>query len=198
MLTGKLLKSYQSSGLNDVLRRFVGRSSAPIIRKVVKQAMQLLGRQFVMGQGIDAALKRAKSYEARGYRFSYDMLGEAARTQRDAERYFQAYQAAIVAIGKTVQGKSLNDAPGISVKLSALHPRYEFAQRERVVPFLIKQLKILGLAAKAQQISLTVDAEEADRLDISLDIIAAVFCDPDLSDWQGLGLEVQSYQKRAP
>ena len=198
VLTGKLLKSYQSSGLNDVLRRFVGRSSAPIIRKVVKQAMQLLGRQFVMGQGIDAALKRAKSYEARGYRFSYDMLGEAARTQRDAERYFQAYQAAIVAIGKTVQGKSLNDAPGISVKLSALHPRYEFAQRERVVPFLIKQLKILALAAKAQQISLTVDAEEADRLDISLDIIAAVFCDPDLSDWQGLGLAVQSYQKRAP
>ncbi|MFM2322118.1 MAG: putative bifunctional PutA protein [Pseudomonadota bacterium] len=198
VLTGKLLKSSQSRGLNHVLRRFAERSSAPIIRKVVKQAMQLLGRQFVMGQGIDEALQRAQSYEARGYRFSYDMLGEAARTSRDAERYFQAYQAAILAIGKTVQGKSLKDAPGISVKLSALHPRYEFAQHEQVVPFLIKQLKSLALAAKAQQISLTVDAEEADRLDISLDIIAAVFCDADLSDWEGLGLAVQSYQKRAP
>lgn len=198
VLTGKLLKSEETSGLSSVLRRFVARSSAPIIRKAVKQAMQMLGYQFVMGQGIDEALKRAKAFEAKGYRFSYDMLGEAARTEKDAERYFQAYQAAIMAIGKLTSGKTLNDAPGISVKLSALHPRYEFAKKEEVVPFLIQQLKILALSAKDHNMTLTVDAEEADRLDISLDIMGAVFCDPDLAHWEGFGLAVQSYQKRAP
>jgi RHH-type transcriptional regulator, proline utilization regulon repressor / proline dehydrogenase / delta 1-pyrroline-5-carboxylate dehydrogenase len=197
VLTGKLLKSEQTTGLSSVLRRFVGRTSAPIIRKAVKQAMQMLGRQFVMGQGIDEALKRAKAFEEKGYRFSYDMLGEAARTAKDAERYFQAYQNAIKEIGKVALGKALNDAPGISVKLSALHPRYEFAKKETVVPFLIKQLKKLALAAKDNHITLTVDAEEAERLDISLDIIGAVFCDPDLAHWEGFGLAVQSYQKRA-
>jgi RHH-type proline utilization regulon transcriptional repressor/proline dehydrogenase/delta 1-pyrroline-5-carboxylate dehydrogenase len=198
VLTGKILQSERTGGLSQVLRGFVGRTSAPIIRKAIKQAMQVLGRQFVMGQGIDEALKRAKSYEAKGYRFSYDMLGEAARTEKDAERYFQSYQTAISAIGKAAQGKSLNDAPGISVKLSALHPRYEFAKKEVVVPFLIKQLKILALAAKSNNITLTVDAEEADRLDISLDIIGGVFCDPALNGWEGFGLAVQAYQKRAP
>ncbi len=197
VLTGKLLKSDEQGGLNSSLRRFIGRTSAPIIRKSVKQAMKLLGHQFVMGQTIEDALKRAKDYEARGYRFSYDMLGEAARTEKDAERYFQAYQTAISIIGKVAQGKSLNDAPGISVKLSALHPRYEFAKRETVVPFLTQRLKSLALQAKENNISLTVDAEEADRLDISLDIICAVFCDSDLGDWEGFGLAVQSYQKRA-
>lgn len=198
VLTGKLLKSDQTRGLSRVLRSFVGRTSAPIIRKAVKQAIQVLSRQFVMGQYIDEALKRAKAFEEKGYRFSYDMLGEAARTAKDAERYFQAYQNAIKEIGKVAAGKALNDAPGISVKLSALHPRYEFTKKETVVPFLIKQLKKLALAAKDSNITLTVDAEEADRLDISLDIIGAVFCDPDLADWEGLGLAVQSYQKRAP
>lgn len=198
VLTGKLLKSDEQGGLNASLRRFIGRTSAPIIRKSVKQAMKLLGHQFVMGQTIEDALKRAKDYEARGYRFSYDMLGEAARTEKDAERYFHAYQTAINTIGKVAQGKSLNDAPGISIKLSALHPRYEFAKQATVVPFLTKQLKSLALQAKEKNISLTVDAEEADRLDISLDIIRAVFCDPDLADWEGFGLAVQSYQKRAP
>lgn len=198
VLTGKLLQSNETGRLRNVLGRFISKTSVPIIRKAVKQAMQVLGRQFVMGQGIDEALKRAKAYEAKGYRFSYDMLGEAARTKQDAERYFHAYQTAIVAIGQAASGKLLNDAPGISVKLSALHPRYEFAKKEGVVPFLIQQLKILALAAKNNNITLTVDAEEADRLDISLDIIGAVFCDPDLSHWEGFGLAVQAYQKRAP
>lgn len=198
LLTGKLLKSDEEGGLNGLLRRFIGRTSAPIIRKAVKQAMQLLGRQFVMGQTIAEALKRAKDHEARGYRFSYDMLGEAARTEKDAERYFQAYQTAIDAIGKVALGKSLNDAPGISIKLSALHPRYEFAKESTVVPFLTERLLRLALQAKENNISLTVDAEEADRLDISLDIIGAVFCDPALAGWEGFGLAVQSYQKRAP
>lgn len=198
LLTGKLLKSNEQGGLNNVLRRFIGRTSAPIIRQTVKQAMQLLGRQFVMGQTISEAIKRAKAYEGRGYRFSYDMLGEAARTEQDAERFFYAYQKAIEALGAVALGKSLNDAPGISIKLSALHPRYEFAKESTVVPFLIARLKRLALQAKENNISLTVDAEEADRLDISLDIIGAVFCDPALAGWEGFGLAVQSYQKRAP
>ena len=198
VLTGKLFQSEKTEGLGYVLHRLIRRSSAPIIRKAVKQAMQYLGRQFVMGETIRDALKRAKTYEAKGYCFSYDMLGEAARTEKDAERYFKAYQTAIVVIGKNVPTQSLYHAPGISVKLSALHPRYEFAKKEAVVPFLIKRLKQLTLAAKDNNMTLTVDAEEADRLDISLDIIEAVFCDPDLAHWEGLGLAVQAYQKRAP
>jgi RHH-type proline utilization regulon transcriptional repressor/proline dehydrogenase/delta 1-pyrroline-5-carboxylate dehydrogenase len=198
LLTGKLLESDEQGGLDTLLRRFIGRSSAPIIRKSVRHAMQLLGRQFVMGQTIEDALKRAEKYETQGYRFSYDMLGEAARTGKDAARYLLAYQLAISAIGKVAKGKSLKDAPGISIKLSALHPRYEFAKQNTVVPVLINQLRSLALRAKENNISLTVDAEEADRLDISLDIIGAVFCDPELSDWEGFGLAVQAYQKRAP
>jgi RHH-type transcriptional regulator, proline utilization regulon repressor / proline dehydrogenase / delta 1-pyrroline-5-carboxylate dehydrogenase len=197
VLTGKLLKSDEQGGLNTSLRRFISRTSAPIIRKSVKQAMKLLGHQFVMGQTIEEALKRAKDYEIRGYRFSYDMLGEAARTAEDAERYFRAYQKAIDAIGKIAQGKALNDAPGVSIKLSALHPRYELAKGRSVIPSLTAKLKALALQAKDMNISLTVDAEEADRLDISLDIIAAVFCDKQLADWEGFGLAVQAYQKRA-
>ncbi len=198
LLTGKLLKSDEQGGLGVALRRFIGRSNAPVIRASVKQAMQLLGRQFVMGQTIAEALTRARKYETQGYRFSYDMLGEAARTAKDAERYFLAYQSAISAIGNVLPEKSLRDAPGISIKLSALHPRYELAKQDTVVPFLVRQLKSLALQAKKNNISLTVDAEEADRLDISLDIIEAVFCDPELANWEGFGLAVQSYQKRAP
>lgn len=197
LLTGKLLKSDEEQGLSTQLCRFLGRTGGPIIRRAVKQAMQLLGRQFVMGQTIDEALKRAVPLEARGYRFSYDMLGEAARTQADANRYFNAYQTAIRAIGQVAQGKHLKDAPGISIKLSALHPRYEFAKKEEVAPFLTQQLKVLALQAKDNNITLTVDAEEAERLDISLDIIGNVFCDGDLGNWEGFGLAVQSYQKRA-
>ncbi|MDQ8040138.1 MAG: bifunctional proline dehydrogenase/L-glutamate gamma-semialdehyde dehydrogenase PutA, partial [Rickettsiella sp.] len=198
ILTGKLLKSDEQNGLNASLRRFIGRTSAPIIRKSVKHAMKLLGHQFVMGQTIEEALKRANDHEKLGYRFSYDMLGEAARTEKDAERYFQAYRTAIHTIGKMAEGKSLNDAPGISIKLSALHPRYEYAKKDSVVSFLTNQLRDLAILAKENNISLTVDAEEADRLDISLDIISAVFCDSALSNWEGFGLAVQSYQKRAP
>jgi RHH-type transcriptional regulator, proline utilization regulon repressor / proline dehydrogenase / delta 1-pyrroline-5-carboxylate dehydrogenase len=198
LLTGKLLKSDEQQGLKTSLVRFIGRTSAPIIRRAVKQAMQVLGRQFVMGQTIEEAMKRAKVYEKQGYRFSYDMLGEAARTHEDAEHYFRAYQKAIHALGKTAKDKSLNAAPGISIKLSALNPRYEFAKANSVIPFLTQQLKSLTLLAKDNNISLTVDAEEADRLEISLAIIAAVFCDAALSGWEGFGLAVQAYQKRAP
>lgn len=197
VLTGKVLTPNESK-LGGVLKDFVKRSGAPIIRKSVQQAMKLLGHQFVMGETIEDAIKRAVESEAQGYRYSYDMLGEAARTMADAERYFTAYQKAIEMIGKAAQGKGFIEGPGISIKLSALHPRYEFAHRELVVPILAGKLKTLALQAKAHNIGLTVDAEEADRLETSLDIIEAVFADPALNGWEGFGLAVQSYQKRAP
>jgi len=197
VLTGKIFKPKDNS-VGNALRKFVERSSAPVIRQATRQAMQLLGYQFVMGETIEKALKRAKTDEARGYRFSYDMLGEAARTMKDAERYFQSYMQAIEQIGEAAQGKGFIEGPGISIKLSALYPRYEYAHREQAIPFLIDRLKILALSAKTKNIGLTVDAEEAERLDMSLDIIEAVFADPSLSGWEGFGLAVQSYQKRAP
>ena len=199
VLTGKILSPSESSNnfLSGTLKKFIERSGAPVIRKAVKQAMKLLGHQFVMGEDIQDAIKRAVPLEGQGYRFSYDMLGEAARTAKDAERYFQAYSNAITSIGVASQGKGPIEGPGISVKLSALHPRYEFAQRETVIEQVAERLKALAVQAKAVNIGLTVDAEEAERLDLSLDIIEKVFSDPALNGWEGFGLAVQSYQKRA-
>ncbi len=199
MLTGRVIRldQGQTDDLADVLRRVVARSGEPVIRGAVTQAMRILGRQFVMGRTIEEALERARPLEAKGYTYSYDMLGEAAYTLADAERYFAAYRGAIAAIGKAAQGKGPFKAPGISVKLSALHPRYLFAQRDRVMAELVPRLKTLALDAKQADIGLTVDAEEADRLDISLDVIEAVSGDPDIAGWNGFGLAVQAYQKRA-
>ncbi len=202
MLTGKMLNQPDSSeaNLKKALKKFIERSSAPVVRNSVKQAMKILGFQFVTGRTIEEALKRSLEQEKKGYRYSYDMLGEGAKTAEDAERYFKAYQDAIVAIGKKareINAKSVFDAPGISVKLSALHPRYEFSQREWVLPQLSERLRQLAILAKQANINFTVDAEEADRLDISLDIIEAVFSDPALEGWEGFGLAVQAYQKRA-
>jgi RHH-type proline utilization regulon transcriptional repressor/proline dehydrogenase/delta 1-pyrroline-5-carboxylate dehydrogenase len=175
----------------------VRKSGEPVIRTAVTQAMRILGRQFVMGRTIGEALERARSDEAKGYRYSYDMLGEAARTMADAERYFAAYQGAIKAIGKAAAGRGPIDSPGISVKLSALHPRYEFGQRDRVLGELLPRLEALAAAARDQDIGLTVDAEEADRLDLSLDVIEAVSGMPGLKGWDGLGFVVQTYLKRS-
>lgn len=199
LLTGKILSNAETSTsrMGSVFKQLIGRSGTPVIRQAVKQAMRVLGRQFVMGETISDALKRARDKEKQGYRFSYDMLGEAACTAADADRYFQAYQDAITAIGKASHNKGVIEGPGISVKLSALHPRYEFAKRETVVAEVTARLRTLTLQAKAANIGLTVDAEEAERLDISLDIMEAVFCDPALDGWEGFGLAVQSYQKRA-
>lgn len=198
ILTGKVLGETQSPDpLRSGLKRFVERSSAPVIRKAVKQAMKLLGRQFVMGETIEDALSRARTKEKQGYRFSYDMLGEAARTSKDADRYFESYRHAINAIGKMAKGKGVIEGPGISVKLSALYPRYEFAQHDAVLAAIVPRLTALAALAKKLNIGLTVDAEEADRLDLSLDIIEAVFSDPQLEGWEGFGLALQSYQKRA-
>jgi RHH-type proline utilization regulon transcriptional repressor/proline dehydrogenase/delta 1-pyrroline-5-carboxylate dehydrogenase len=198
MLTGRVVQLDQSDtrDLAGVLRRMVQRSGEPLIRTAVTQAMRILGRQFVMGRTIEEALERARPAEKQGYRYSYDMLGEAARTMADAERYFADYGQAIGAIGKAAAGRGAIDAPGISVKLSALHPRYEFAQTVRAMEELVPRLRALALAAKEHDIGFTVDAEEADRLDTSLDLIEAVSGDPALAGWNGFGLAVQAYQKR--
>jgi RHH-type proline utilization regulon transcriptional repressor/proline dehydrogenase/delta 1-pyrroline-5-carboxylate dehydrogenase len=200
MLTGRLvsLEEIRGHDLRTVIGRIVARSGEPVVRQAITGAMRILGRQFVMGRTIEEAMERAVESEAKGYRYSYDMLGEAARTARDAERYFQAYDSAIAAIGERAGNQGVIAGPGISVKLSALHPRCEFWQRERAVPEIAVRLRALALAAAKAGISLTVDAEEADRLELSLDILEAVAADPALEGWDGLGLAVQAYQKRAP
>jgi len=194
-LTGKVLKP--GDGMWGTWKRLVARSGEPVIRKAVREAIKVMSHQFVLGRSIEEALERSKPLHAKGYCFSYDMLGEVARTQADADRYYKSYQQAIHAIGLSVEEPNLFFGPSISVKLSALYPRYEFAQQQQAVPFLSERLKQLALQARDAGISLTVDAEEADRLEISLEIIAAVFNDPEFAQWEGLGLAVQSYQKRA-
>ncbi len=199
LLTGKLV-SYRKESNQDqfgTMKKMVGRLGEPIIRKAVRQSMELMGSQFVMGVTIAKALKRAKPMESKGYTYSYDMLGEGARTMADANRYFESYMNAIKEIGEAAKGLGPIKSPGISIKLSAIHPRYEFTHYERVMEELVPRLKILALQAKHYDIGFTVDAEEADRLDISLDVIEAVFSDDDLGDWQGFGMAVQAYQKRA-
>ncbi|MGE0723695.1 MAG: bifunctional proline dehydrogenase/L-glutamate gamma-semialdehyde dehydrogenase PutA [Alphaproteobacteria bacterium] len=197
MLTGRIVRPGDGEANAGVVRRLVARAGEPIIREAVTQAMRILGRQFVMGRTIREALERARPAERAGYRHSYDMLGEAARTAADAERYLRSYERAIAAIGAEAGGRGPIDAPGISIKLSAIHPRYEFAQADRVRRELTPRLIALAAQARAVGIGLTVDAEEADRLDLSLDLIEAVAGDPSLAGWDGLGLAVQAYQKRA-
>ncbi len=194
MLTGRLIKLKDSQ---YTFRRLLQRSGEPLIRQAITQAMRIMGRQFVMGRTIREALERARAAEKHGYRHSYDMLGEAARTADDAERYFQAYQIAIEAIGQEAAGRGAIHSPGISVKLSALHPRYELAHGQRVMQELVPKLTALALQAKRYDIGLTVDAEEAERLDLSLEVLAAVFRNPQLQGWEGFGLALQAYQKRA-
>ena len=200
MLTGRLLRDEEARAvdLGAVLKRLVARGSEPVVREAMLQAMRILGEEFVMGRTIEAALERARPAEEAGYRHSYDMLGEAARTAADAARYYEAYDKAIAAIGKAAAGAGPIDGPGISVKLSALHPRFEFAQRGRVMDELVPRLIGLASFARAQKIGLTVDAEEADRLDLTLDVFEAAALEPRLAGWDGLGLAVQGYQKRAP
>jgi RHH-type proline utilization regulon transcriptional repressor/proline dehydrogenase/delta 1-pyrroline-5-carboxylate dehydrogenase len=196
MLTGRLMRDPPQRDLRGTLTRFIARSGEPVVRQAVTAAMRILGRQFVMGRTIGEALERARAAERQGYRHSYDMLGEAARTQADARRYFEAYAAAIGAIGKEAAGRSVHEAPGVSVKLSALHPRYEMAQREGCLPELIPATRALAEKARAAGIGFTIDAEESERLDLSLDVIEALALDPALTGWEGFGLAVQAYQKR--
>jgi len=177
--------------------RLTKRLGAPAVRAATRQAMRLMGSHFVLGETIEAALSRAQSHSARGSRYSFDMLGEGARTADDAHRYFESYARAIEAIGKTAGARPLPDRPGISVKLSALHPRFEAVSRARVMTELVPLLVELARRAKAFDLNFTVDAEEADRLELSLDVIAAALADASLAGWSGFGLAIQAYQKRA-
>ena len=200
MLTGKLVSLADETQRNftGAFKRLVGRAGEPVIRLAVRQAMRIMGHQFVMGRTIKEGLDRAQEKENRAYRYSYDMLGEGALTTPDGERYYRAYVDAIKALGARGPFKDILDAPSISIKLSALHPRYEVGKRARVHAELTPKLLALAQLAKQQGICLTVDAEEADRLELSLDLIAAVHADPSLDGYQGFGLAVQAYQKRAP
>jgi RHH-type proline utilization regulon transcriptional repressor/proline dehydrogenase/delta 1-pyrroline-5-carboxylate dehydrogenase len=200
-ISARVIGSHETpeSTLHDLVSR-IGR---PAVRSATRQAMRLLGSHFVLGQTIEEALSRSAAH--REFRYSYDMLGEAARTAADAGRYYDAYANAIAAIGKAAQpprsgegGDETARRPGISVKLSALHPRYEAVSRERVMAELAPRLIELARAAKAHNLQLTVDAEEADRLELSLDVIGRALADPSLAGWDGFGLAVQAYQKRAP
>ncbi|MFL6674764.1 MAG: trifunctional transcriptional regulator/proline dehydrogenase/L-glutamate gamma-semialdehyde dehydrogenase [Massilia sp.] len=198
LITGKLVSTSSESGLGSALARLIAKGGEPLIRKGVDLAMRMLGNQFVTGQTIDEALRNSRDNEARGYRYSYDMLGEAALTEADAQAYYASYEAAIHAIGKASDGRGIKDGPGISIKLSALHPRYSRAQHERVMAELLPRVRSLVLLAKQYNIGLNIDAEEADRLEISLDLLEALAFDPDLAGFDGIGLVVQAYQKRCP
>jgi len=196
LLTGRVLDD-SAGGVAGHLRAAIRRLGEPVIRSAVSRAMKEMGRAFVLGETIDRAMDRAKVDEARGYTFSYDMLGEAARTEADARRYHLAYSAAITAIAGAANGRDIRSNPGISVKLSALHPRYEVAKRDRVMAELVPRIRALAGLAKAAGIGLNIDAEEADRLTLSLAVIEAALADPSLAGWDGFGVVVQAYGRRA-
>ena len=196
MLTGKVLKD-EEPGPVSALRGAIRRLGEPVIRTAVGRAMKEMGRQFVLGETIEAAMARAAGLERKGYTYSYDMLGEAARTDADAIRYHLAYSRAITAISAACTRTDTRRNPEISVKLSALYPRYEVAQRDRVMDVLMPRLRSLALLAKSARMGLNVDAEEADRLALSLDVIEATLSEPALAGWNGFGVAVQAYGQRA-
>lgn len=198
LVTGKLVGTSSEEGLGSAMTRLIAKGGEPLIRKGMDLAMRMLGNQFVTGQTIEEALVNSREKETRGYRYSYDMLGEAALTEEDAARYYAAYENAIHAIGRAANGRGLREGPGISVKLSALHPRYSRAQQGRVLVELLPRLKSLVLLAKRYGIGLNIDAEEADRLELSLALMDALAFDRELQGFDGIGFVVQAYQKRCP
>ena len=198
MVTGKLTAATGEDGLGSVLTRLIARGGEPIIRKGVDLAMRMMGEQFVCGETIESALTKSRPKEAAGFSYSYDMLGEAATTAADAVRYYADYENAIHAIGKAAAGRGIYEGPGISIKLSALHPRYARTQISRVMAELLPRVASLAALARRYDIGLNVDAEEADRLELSLDILEALCHDPALKGWNGLGFVVQGYSKRCP
>ncbi|MGQ0484165.1 MAG: bifunctional proline dehydrogenase/L-glutamate gamma-semialdehyde dehydrogenase PutA [Hyphomicrobiales bacterium] len=199
MLTGKFVELGRGAraDIGGYLKRLVSRSGEPVIRNAMKQAMRIMGRQFVLGRTIDEALAIAAPLEAQGYRFSYDMLGEAAYTMEDAERYFASYRSALQVLGGKAKGADVLARASISVKLSALHPRYEEKQEARVMAELLPRVAELALLAKDLNVGLTIDAEEVNRLDLSLELFGRLARDARLKGWNGLGLAVQAYGKRA-
>src|SRR5574343_424826 len=198
LLTGKLVATHSEAGLGATLGRLLAQGGAPLVRKGVDMAMRLMGERFVTGETIADALAHARSREAEGFRYSFDMLGEAALTAQDAARYQRGYETAIHAIGQASGGRGVYAGPGISIKLSALHPRYSVAQQGRVVSELYPVLVGLCALAKRYGIGLNIDAEEADRLELSLDLLEGLWFEPQLEGWPGLGFVIQAYQKRCP
>ncbi|MCK0198560.1 trifunctional transcriptional regulator/proline dehydrogenase/L-glutamate gamma-semialdehyde dehydrogenase [Ancylobacter sp. 6x-1] len=198
LVTGKLTSTTSESGLTVALTRLIGRGGEPLIRKGVDLAMRMMGEQFVTGQTISEALANSRKMEAKGFRYSYDMLGEAATTSADAARYYADYEQAIHAIGKASGKRGIYEGPGISIKLSALHPRYARAKYERVINELLPRVASLARLAKHYDIGLNIDAEEADRLELSLDLLEALCFDETLAGWNGIGFVIQGYQKRCP
>ncbi len=206
MLTGKVMGEHksihqrftkQASSLKNGLLRLASKGGEPLVRQAVGSAMKILSKQFVMGRSIKEALKRAEPLEDKGYRYSYDMLGEAAFTQMDADKYYQSYLTTIEILSQHTDGESPITGPGISVKLSAIHPRFEMKKRARVLKELVPRVKTLAYAAKQANLNLTIDAEESDTLSLLLEVYEQVARDPKLKGWDGLGLAVQAYQKRA-
>lgn len=196
MLTGKIIDVDENQGgMKRALDKFINKTGEPVIRKGIHRAMQVMGKQFVMGRDIKEAIKRTGKKGFRDYRYSFDMLGEAALTQEDADRYFDAYMSSIASIADSNKKRHINDASSISIKLSALHPRYEVANVKRVVNELAPKVLAIANHAKKLNVAVTIDAEEADRLEISLKIFATVY--EQITDYQGFGLVVQAYQKRA-
>ena len=196
LLTGHVLAE-DEAGFVGTVRGLVKRLGEPVVRVAVGQTMREMGRQFVLGRTIDEAVSRARKLEAQGYVYSYDMLGEAALTEADARRYHISYSNAISELAAACSG-DIRANPGVSVKLSALHPRYEFAKHERVMTELVARVRSLALIAKSANMGFNIDAEEADRLDLSLDVFEAVLSDPALKGWDGFGIVVQAYSQRAP
>jgi RHH-type proline utilization regulon transcriptional repressor/proline dehydrogenase/delta 1-pyrroline-5-carboxylate dehydrogenase len=205
MLTGRIVRlgKGRNSKPAGILRRLVAKSGEPVIRQALRQAMRVMGDQFVLGRTIGEALSRAKPLEADGYRFSFDMLGEAARTEADADRYYGRYLEALEAVGAAAgpfvskSTLALMERPSISVKLSALHPRFEAGKVERLERELLPRMRTLAETARKLSIGLTIDAEEQDRLDVTLELFGRLFRDPVVADWPGLGLAVQAYGRRA-
>lgn len=196
-LTGQVLDERKDASIMKTLKGAVKRLGEPVIRTAVHRAMREMGRQFVLGETIQSAMIRAAKQEAKGYTYSYDMLGEAAMTEADATRYFNAYSAAMTEIAKAAASGDIRENPGISIKLSALFHRYEPLQRAQVMAHLVPKTLKLAQQAKAANIGLNIDAEEAERLELSLDVIEAVLSDPSLAGWDGFGVVVQAYGKRA-
>src|SRR5262245_37762709 len=200
MLTGTLTAWRDEPGDDPagIVRQLVGRAGEPFVRGAIRQAMKIMAEQFIVGETITDALARAAPRERAGYRFSYDMLGEAARTAADADRYLAAYVEAIDAVGGAASlSSAVTERPGVSIKLSALHPRYEVAQARRVFAELAPRLRTLAERAARAGIPITIDAEESDRLELSLELFEGLARDPSLAGWEGLGLAVQAYQRRA-
>ena len=197
MLTGRAF-SDSAESIVGTLRHVTRRLGEPVVREVVAGAMRVLSAEFILGRDISEAISRGKSMIDKGYTYSFDMLGEAARTEPDAQRYFEAYLEAIREISKKTLGADIRANAGISVKLSALHPRYERSQRDSMLATMVERVLILARGAASAGIGLNIDAEESERLDLSLDVIENVLSEPSLSGWKGFGVVVQAYDKRAP